>query len=174
MPKPEMPKPEMKPPPPPPPPPPAPKPEMKPEMKEEPKPEPAKLSIKKPDVLCDCRKIAKGNYCAKCERVLGPDDIRGGNCKKCDEKPKKIDLCVKRYFMPDGHPEKMSDRPVIFEGKVWDMPHEDTAKIAYLCESCGEAGDLSSEIKHTAECKSKFNTVKICSKSGTAPHVPKK
>jgi hypothetical protein len=177
MPKPEMPKPAMpKPPEPKPEPKPAPKPEMPKEepKKEEPKPEPAKLSIKKPDVLCDCKKIAKGNYCAKCERVLGPDDIRGGNCKKCDEKPKKIDLCVKRYFMPDGHPEKMSPNPVIFEGKVWDMPHEDTAKIAYLCESCGEAGDLSSEIKHTAECKSKFNTVKICAKSGTAPHVPKK
>ncbi len=167
--KPEM-KPEM-PKPPPPPPPPMPKEEPK---KEEPKKEGPKLTIKKPEVLCDAKKTAKGNYCVGCDRMLLPDDVRGGNCKKCDEKPKKIDVCVKRYFQSECEHKKIDDKPVFCCGKVHDFPHEDRAPIAYLCESCGQSGWVRDEIKHGEECKNRLSATKICQKSGTAPHAPDK
>lgn len=46
--------------------------------------------------------------------------------------------------------------------------------MAYLCESCGEGGDLQSEVKHTPECKNRLSAQKICMKSGTPPHVSDK
>jgi hypothetical protein len=169
--KPEMPKPkpEMPKPPPPPPPPPA-----TPEPKPEAKPEGPRPAIKKPDVLCEVKKTAKGTYCIKCDRTLGPDDIRGGNCKKCDEKPKKIDLCVKRFFQSECEHKKIDDKPVFCCGKVHDFPQEDRSRIVYLCEACGEGGDIQSEIKHGAECKNRLSGTKICLKSGTPPHAPDK
>jgi hypothetical protein len=107
--KPEPPKPKPpEPPKPPPPPPPAPKPEPKPEAAGD-KPRPA---FKKPDVLCDVKRTVKGMYCVGCARELTVDDVRRNVCKRCEEKPKKIDLCVKRYFQAECHPEKVSDKPV--------------------------------------------------------------
>lgn len=180
MPAPAMPKdmakppPAMPKPPPPPPPPPPPKPAMpkEPEKKEMPAPE-NKGPLKKPDVLCDCKKIAKGVFCVKCDRLLVPEDMRNGICKRCEEKPKKIDMCVKRYFMVDGDPESKSEKPIIKDGKVYDFPYEDKARVAYLCEVCGEHGDSQYEVKHKPDCASK-STIKVCSKSGTAPHIDKK
>ena len=171
-PKPEM-KPEMPKPPPPPPPPPMPKEEPK---KEDPAAakEGPKLAIKKPEVLCDVKKTAKGNYCTGCDRMLGPDDVRGGNCKKCDEKPKKIDVCVKRYFQSECEHKKVDDKPVFCCGKVHDFPHEDRAPIAYLCESCNQGAQVREDIKHEAECKNRLSATKICMKSGTEPHAPNK
>jgi hypothetical protein len=174
-PKPAMPaKPEPKPAPKPPEPKPAPKPPEPEKPKEEAKPaEGPAPRYKKPDVLCDCKKIVKGTHCVKCERTLGEDDIRNGVCKKCEEKPKKIDLCVKRYFQAECHPEKISDRPVTCDGKVYDFPHEDKARVVYLCSVCDEWGDLQGEIKHKAECKNRLATQKICLKSGQGAHAPK-
>jgi len=113
-PKPEPPKPVMEPPkpkpeppkPPPEPPKPAPEP-PKPAAEEGPK-----TAVKKPAVLCEVKRTAKGNYCVKCDRTLGVDDLRKNLCKRCEEKPKKIDLCVKRFFQAECHPEKVDDKPV--------------------------------------------------------------
>jgi hypothetical protein len=96
--------------------PPAPKPEP-------PKPEPAKAepakaekarpAFKKPPVLCDIKRTVKGMFCTTCDRVLDPEsDTRRGVCKRCEEKPMKIDMCVRRYFQAACHPEKVSDKPV--------------------------------------------------------------
>lgn len=152
------------------PPPPAPKaPAM---SKEEDKKEDIGGNIKgfrKPDVLCDCKKILKGVYCVKCDRMLAPEDMRNGVCKRCEEKPKKIDLCVKRYYMVDGQPDKRSEKPILFEGKLYDFPYEDKARIVYYCEGCQETGDSQGEVKHKPDCQSK-NVIKVCSKSGTPPH----
>jgi hypothetical protein len=154
-------------------PPPAPKPApampKEPEKKEEPADN--KGPFKKPDVLCDCKKIAKGVFCVKCDRLLSPEDMRNGVCKRCEEKPKKIDLCVKRYFMVDGDPSSKSDKPIIKDGKTYDFPYEDKARIIYLCDSCGESADSQYDVKHKPDCQSK-TTIKVCSKSGTPPHVP--
>lgn len=146
-----------------------------------PKPEPAmpapampadtKGPFKKPDVLCDCKKIVKGVFCIKCDRLLSPEDMRNGVCKRCEEKPKKIDMCVKRYFMVDGDPSSKSDKPIIKDGKTYDFPYEDKARIVYLCEQCGETADSQYDVKHKPDCQSK-TTIKVCTKSGTAPHVP--
>jgi hypothetical protein len=137
-----------------------------PEKKEEPG---EKGPFKKPDVLCDCKKIVKGVFCVKCDRLLSPEDMRNGVCKRCEEKPKKIDMCVKRYFMVDGDPSSKSEKPIIKEGKLYDFPYEDKARITYLCETCGETGDSQYEVKHKPDCASK-TTIKVCSKSGTPPH----
>ncbi len=92
-----------------------------PKKPEPPKPEPAKPAaeagaakgpVKKPDVLCDVKRTAKGNFCMKCDRTLEPDDLRKGACKRCEEKPKKIDMCVKLFFQAECHPEKIDDKPV--------------------------------------------------------------
>jgi tetratricopeptide (TPR) repeat protein len=163
-----------KPPPPPPPPPPTPKPEPPKPAADAPKEDGPKPTVKKPAVLCDCKKIIKGNYCVKCDRELGPDDLRKNLCKRCEEKPKKIDLCLKRYFQAECHPEKTDDKPVVCDGKIYDLPHDDRARIVYLCESCDESGDLQSDIKHKAECKNRISVTKICMKSGTGPHAPDK
>lgn len=157
----EMPKPAPKPPPPPPPP----------AMPKEPekKEEGAKTPFKKPDVLCDCKKIAKGMFCAKCDRMLAIEDMRNGVCKRCEEKPKKIDLCVKRYFMVDGDPGSKSEKPILKDGKLYDFPYEDKARIVYLCEACGESNDSQYDVKHKPDCTNK-TTLKVCTKSGTPPH----
>jgi hypothetical protein len=67
---------------------------------------------KQPDNACDCKKIIKGVYCETCKKELQPEDLRRSLCKKCEEKPKKIDLCVKRQYQADCHPNKVSDKPV--------------------------------------------------------------
>jgi len=136
------------------------------------KAEAATSAFKKPDVLCDCRKISKGMFCVHCDRMLAPEDMRNGVCKRCEEKPKKIDLCVKRYFMVDGDPGSKSERPIIKDGKIYDFPYEDKARIVYLCDSCGETADSQYEVKHKEDCPSKV-VIKVCAKSGTPPHVPK-
>jgi hypothetical protein len=131
-----------------------------------PKPEIPK-DVKNP---CDCKKIVKGVWCPKCQRVLEVDDVRRGVCKKCEEKPKKIELCVKKYYQAECHPEKISDRPISCDGKLYDLPLEDKAKIIYQCSSCEEAGDTQGEIKHKDDCKNRLGVKKICTKSGTGPH----
>jgi pSer/pThr/pTyr-binding forkhead associated (FHA) protein len=175
MPKPEpakpapaMPKETPKPPPPPPPPPKPPPPEKKEEEKKEDIGAGIK-GFKKPDVLCDCKKIIKGVYCTKCDRMLAQEDMRNGVCKRCEEKPKKIDLCVKKYYMVDGQPDKRSEKPILFEGKLYDFAYEDKARIFYLCDGCQEAADASGDVKHKPDCASK-NVIKVCSKSGAPPH----
>ena len=159
----ETPKPAPKTPPPPPPPAMPKEPEKKPE-------EGSKTAFKKPDgALCDCKKIAKGMFCVKCDRMLATEDMRNGVCKRCEEKPKKIDLCVKRYFMVDGDPGSKSEKPILKDGKLYDFPYEDKARIVYLCEVCGESSDSQFEVKHKPDCSSK-TAIKVCTKSGTPPH----
>ena len=89
--------------------------------KEPEKPAEAKGAFKKPDTLCDCKKIAKGLFCVKCDRLLVPEDMRNGICKRCEEKPKKIDMCVKRYFMVDGDPDSKSEKPILKDGKLYEL-----------------------------------------------------
>jgi pSer/pThr/pTyr-binding forkhead associated (FHA) protein len=176
MPKPEpaMPKPPpampKEPPKPPPPPPPKPEP-AKPKEPEEKKEDIGGgiKGFKKPDVLCDCKKIVKGVYCLKCDRMLAQEDMRNGVCKRCEEKPKKIDLCVKKYYMVDGQPDKRSEKPILFEGKLYDFAYEDKARIIYYCDGCQEASDAAADVKHKPDCASK-NVIKVCSKSGAPPH----
>jgi pSer/pThr/pTyr-binding forkhead associated (FHA) protein len=158
-----------KPPPPPPPAKPAPAMPKEPEKKEEPADN--KGPFKKPDVLCDCKKIVKGVFCIKCDRLLSPEDMRNGVCKRCEEKPKKIDMCVKKYYMVDGDPSSKSEKPIIKDGKTYDFPYEDKARIVYLCETCGETADSQYDVKHKPDCQSK-TAIKVCTKSGTPPHVP--
>jgi hypothetical protein len=154
-----------KPPPPPPPPPP------KPKEPEKPKEPVNTKAFKKPDVLCNCKKVVKGVYCIKCDRVLEPDDLRREVCKRCEEKPKKVDMCVKRYYMVDGKPDTISDKPFTYGGKVYDIPQEDRARIVWFCSTCEAVGDIQAEVKHKEDCASK-NVIKVCTKSGIGPHQP--
>ena len=147
--------------------------------KEPPKPAPAvpkepeegvgKTAMKKPDVLCDCKKLIKGVFCIKCDRMLATEDMRNGVCKRCEEKPKKIDLCVKKYYMVDGQPDKKSEKPILFEGKLYDNAYEDKARIIYMCDGCQASADTQAEVKHKDDCAAK-TVIKVCSKSGAPPH----
>lgn len=113
---------------------------------------------------CDCKKVVKGYYCEKDKRELGPDDMRGTLCKRCEQKPTEIEYCVKLMAKPFD-PKK----------KVQDPPTEDKARISYVCEKCGVKGDIESEIKHKDDCKPSFGSglKKVCAKSGHMPHATK-
>jgi hypothetical protein len=149
-----------------------PKPPEKPKEAEKPKDPVTVKAFKKPEVLCSCKKIVKGVYCIKCDRVLEPDDLRKGVCKRCEEPPKKVEMCVKKYYTVDGHPEKVSEKPITFEGKVYDTPQEDRARILYYCTTCEDVSDTQSELKHKPDCSNKNTVIKVCSKSGIGPHQP--
>ncbi len=72
-----------------------------------------KLSLPK-DVKnpCDVKKVVKGLYCEKCARPLDVDDVRRNVCKRCEEKPKRIDMCVRKMYQAECHPNKISEKPV--------------------------------------------------------------
>ncbi|HXX94267.1 MAG TPA: hypothetical protein VEN81_11585, partial [Planctomycetota bacterium] len=139
---------------------------------EKPKEPVSAKAFKKPDVLCNCKKVVKGVYCIKCDRVLEPDDLRKNVCKRCEEPPKKVDMCVKKYYTVDGHPEKVSEKPISFEGKIYDTPQEDRARILYFCTTCEDVADTKDELKHKPDCSNKNTVIKVCSKSGIGPHQP--
>lgn len=113
---------------------------------------------------CDCKKIVKGYYCEKDKRELGPDDVRGGVCKRCEMKPLQIEYCL-----------KLVPKPFDAKKKVQDPPTEDKARISYECETCGMKADIEEGFKHKADCKatSFAGLKKICAKSGKAPHATK-
>jgi hypothetical protein len=71
--------------------------------------------------------------------------------------------------MVDGQPDKRSEKPILFEGKLYDFAYEDKARIVYFCDGCQETADAQGEVKHKADCASK-NVIKVCTKSGTPPH----
>lgn len=113
---------------------------------------------------CDCKKIVKGYYCEKDKRELGPDDVRGGVCKRCETKPLQIEYCLKLVMKPID-PKK----------KVQDPPTEDKARISYECETCMAKADIEEGFKHKPDCKAtSFSALKkICAKSGHPPHATK-
>ena len=126
-----------------------------------------KAEEKKPDGKpvvygpCECKKTAKGYYCLDCKRELSMDDVRGNLCKRCENKPAPIEYCVK-FSAPYVHPGEKAPRS-----------DEDRARVHYACETCDVKGEIESEFKHKPDCKPSFGTgvKKVCTKSGTAPHL---
>lgn len=110
---------------------------------------------------CECKKIVKGWYCLECRRELTPDDVRKDVCKRCETKPAPIEYCLK-VTPPFLHPGEKTPRS-----------DEDRARVTYECETCGVKGEIESEFKHKPDCKPSFGSgvKKICTKSGTAPHL---
>lgn len=114
---------------------------------------------------CDCKKIVKGYYCEKDKRELGPDDLRGNVCKRCETKATEIEYCL-----------KLVPKPIDPKKKVQDPPTEDKARISYVCEKCGAKADIESEVKHKDDCKPSAlggGLKKVCAKSGKMPHATK-
>jgi YHS domain-containing protein len=112
---------------------------------------------------CDCKKTVKGYYCEKDKRELGPDDVRGNLCKRCEMKATEIEYCL-----------KLIPKPFDPKKKVQDAPGEDKARISYECEKCGAKSEIETLLKHKDDCKpSGFGggVKKICAKSGKMPHA---
>lgn len=127
---------------------------------------------------CEVKKTVKGYWCVKCDREMGPDDIRGTECKKCETKPQEIELCYKRIpvFTSKCQHKKSDTKPFVCCNKPWAVPtsfQENTARCTVKCEVCGATGKFESEVKHKDDCKPKFGNglVKVCTASGKAPHV---
>ena len=127
---------------------------------------------------CEVKKTIKGYYCLKCTRQLGPDDVRGGECKKCENKPEPIDVCLVRIpiFTSKCQHKKSAEEPFVCCNKPWAVPtdfRDDLAACSYKCEVCGVKADVEAQIKHKADCKPKFGNgvVKVCTKSGKHPHA---
>ncbi len=77
--------------------------------------------------------------------------MKNGACPTCEKKPVKTDYCVKTV-----QGQKLPDR----------------ARITYECATCGEKGEFEPDFKHKEDCKKKTGVLKkVCSKTGTAPHV---
>jgi hypothetical protein len=111
---------------------------------------------------CECKKIVKGYYCLECKRELGADDVRGAVCKRCETKPAPIEYCLKL------------GPPHLVAGEKTPRQDEDRSRVTYECDSCGAKGEVEAEFKHKDDCKpTKFGggLKKICTKSGTAPHL---
>ncbi|MFN3484828.1 MAG: hypothetical protein ACK44W_05030 [Planctomycetota bacterium] len=113
---------------------------------------------------CEVTRTAKGYYCTTCTRELGPDDVRGSLCKRCESKPAEIEYCVKLVPKPVPPRNGKPQPPQIVE---------DRARIAYECSTCGARADLQADVKHKPDCKPVLGATykKICSKSGKPPHV---
>lgn len=126
---------------------------------------------------CEVKKTIKGYYCLKCDRELGVDDVRGGECKKCETKPEQVDVCVKRvaWYISKCQHKKKEPKPFVCCNKPWTVPtfEESTARCTYACEVCKVTAVVESQIKHKEDCKPKFGNgvVKVCTKSGKEPHV---
>jgi hypothetical protein len=110
---------------------------------------------------CECKKTVKGYYCLDCKRELGADDVRSNTCKRCEKKPESIEYC-----------QKLS-APYVHNGEKTPRSDEDRARVTYVCESCDVKGDIESQFKHKPDCKPSFGSgiKKVCTKSGTAPHL---
>ena len=114
---------------------------------------------------CDCKKTIKGYYCEKDKRELGPDDVRGNLCKRCEQKATEIEYCL-----------KLVPKPIDPKKKVQDPPAEDKARISYVCEKCGAKSEIETEVKHKDDCKPSAlggGLKKVCAKSGHMPHATK-
>jgi hypothetical protein len=125
---------------------------------------------------CRAGRTAVGYRCDPCGRTLGETDMRDGLCKRCDEKPREIEYCVKRlkpYFLSACVHKKKMPAPFRCCGKVHRTPTfpEDRARLTYACRSCGAKADARADLKHGSDCGNAFAVDKICAKSGVAPHV---
>lgn len=101
---------------------------------------------------CACEKTAKGYYCVDDQKELADAELKSGNCPACGKKPERCEYCLKT-----AEGEKTPTR----------------ARITYACAGCAATGDFEKSFKHEETCKKKALT-KVCSKSGSAPHVTMK
>ena len=62
---------------------------------------------------CDLKTLEKVSWCPKCDKVLEKGDIKDGkhSDKECGTATKEIELCVKKYYAADCHPNKTSEKP---------------------------------------------------------------
>lgn len=101
---------------------------------------------------CACEKTAKGYYCVDDQKELVDADLKGGNCPQCGKKPERCEYCVKTA-----------------EGEKTPVK----SRITYSCATCAATGEFEKAFKHEETCKKKQLT-KVCSKSGSAPHITMK
>ena len=98
---------------------------------------------------CACEKTAKGYYCVDDQKDLADNELKSGNCAACGKRPERVDYCVKTL-----------------EGEKTPV----RARITYGCSGCAATGDFEKSLKHEETCK-KRQLTKVCSKSGSAPHI---
>jgi hypothetical protein len=98
---------------------------------------------------CACEKVVRGWYCADDQKDLADADLKSGACPECGKKPERCEYCVK-----SAEGEKAVVR----------------SRITYSCAGCAATGDFEKTFKHEETCRKK-SLVKVCSKSGTAPHI---
>jgi len=100
---------------------------------------------------CACEKTAKGYYCVDDQKELLEADLKSGACPTCGKKPEKCEYCLKT-----AEGEKTPQR----------------SRITYSCSGCAATGDFEKSFKHEEACKKKTAPLtKVCSKSGSGPHV---
>ena len=100
---------------------------------------------------CACEKTVKGYYCADDRKELVDSDLKSGACPTCGKKPEKCEYCLKT-----AEGEKVPQR----------------SRVTYSCTGCAATGDFEKTFVHEETCKKKTAALaKVCSKSGSAPHI---
>ncbi len=100
---------------------------------------------------CACEKTVKGWYCVEDQKELADADLKRGACPTCGKKPEKCEYCLKT-----AEGEKVAQR----------------SRVTYSCAGCAAVGDFEKTFKHEEGCKKKTAALaKVCSKSGSAPHI---
>jgi hypothetical protein len=100
---------------------------------------------------CACEKSVRGLWCIDDQKEVSTSDLKEGACPTCGKKPAKAEFCLKT-----AEGAKTPDR----------------ARITYACAGCAATGEFEHDFKHEEDCKRKGLALKkVCSKSGTAPHI---
>ena len=100
---------------------------------------------------CGVEHTSHGFYCPQDQKDWLESDLKGGGCPSCGKKPERVEYCVKT--VPG---QKTPDR----------------ARITYACLGCASTAEFEHDFHHEEGCKHKASALrKVCSKSGTPPHV---
>jgi len=98
---------------------------------------------------CACEKTAKGYYCVEDQKELLDADLKSGACPTCGKKPERCEYCLRTA---DG-----AKAPV-------------RSRVTYACSGCAATGDFEKTFVHEETCRKKVLT-KVCSRSGSEPHI---
>lgn len=100
---------------------------------------------------CGVEHTAHGYYCVDEQKELADLDLKAGVCPGCGKKPERVEYCVK---------------------SVPGQKSPDRARVTYACSGCAATADFEHAFMHEESCKKKTSALrKVCSKSGTPPHV---
>src|SRR5437867_11647607 len=122
-----------------------------------------------------CGRVQKDpGKCAKDSKDLQMKTSDAEVCPTCFQKTETVDACEKAYWECDACRAHALKEGNCEKCQAPMKRHTSLAQISYRCEACGFKSDKagSCPAKTAEECKSFGKPLaRVCSKSGTFPHV---